>query len=121
VGTYKYSAEFRADAVALADRTSRPARSLPLARLLQPPARALHDRLPRAGRLRAEINYAGHRCMTTGVHDQGGSPGLNISMSLSTALIGSSRMKANTLDTEGSRNSTLHQPDTTHPTITDRS
>lgn len=28
---------------------------------------------PRAGRLRTEINYAGHRCMTTGVHDQGGS------------------------------------------------
>ncbi|MER6379919.1 DDE-type integrase/transposase/recombinase [Streptomyces sp. NPDC001127] len=24
--------------------------------------------------LRTEINYAGHRCMTTGVHDQGGSP-----------------------------------------------
>ncbi|GGJ65819.1 hypothetical protein GCM10010121_090670 [Streptomyces brasiliensis] len=58
----------------LADRTSRPARSLPPARLLQPPAQALHDRLPRAGRLRTEINYAGHRCMTTGVHDQGGSP-----------------------------------------------
>ncbi|MFJ9968650.1 hypothetical protein [Streptomyces avermitilis] len=30
----------------------------PLARLLQPPAQAHHDRLPRAGRLRAEINYA---------------------------------------------------------------
>ncbi|MCX5191897.1 IS3 family transposase [Streptomyces sp. NBC_00268] len=54
--------------------TSRPARSLPPARLLQPPTQALHDRLPRAGRLRAEINYAGHRRMTTGVHDQGGSP-----------------------------------------------
>lgn len=57
-----------------ADRTSRPARGLPPARLLQPPAQALHDRLPHAGRLRTEINYAGHRCMTTGVHDQGGSP-----------------------------------------------
>lgn len=54
-------------------RAARLAR-LPPARLLQPAAQALHDRLPRANRLRTETNYSGHRCLTTGVHDQGGSP-----------------------------------------------
>ncbi len=50
-----------------ANHTSRPSHGLPPARLLQPPAQALHDRPPHPGRLRREINYAGHRCMTTGV------------------------------------------------------
>ncbi|GAA2471149.1 hypothetical protein GCM10010388_74700 [Streptomyces mauvecolor] len=57
-----------------AEPTSRSARRLPPARLLQPPAPALHDRLSHAGPLRTQINSPGHRCMTTGVHDQGGSP-----------------------------------------------
>ncbi|MGW3495917.1 transposase [Streptomyces sp. NPDC001020] len=123
MGTYKYSAEFRADAVALARSSGRPVSRIAAElgvnhetlrqwiKTAENAAQAVPDLLRRNFTASAAdrawvgditylpiagekflhlatvidvfsrrllgwsmINYAGHRCMTTGVHDQGGSP-----------------------------------------------